>query len=269
MKSLQWLKLFEDFSKDVYLSDIENRCIKSMYIYIRDILLDYKKQALIFYSKTGGDLSISDFTKKHYDVYKGVTLSGEKHSTLVIDFDFVDKQIKKTFGVLEDKFLISLIPKSGDAGIKSKTHPTRIYGLEIGTTKLFNTPELTFKSTLQHEIQHIANLQKEGLEGSDFNSDEYSYLTNKKEVDSHAKQFAYIYSKQFVQDTKIDFNKLRTMDLVQKSKEKLHLYLWFLSPNEFRKKVQISDEIFQKIKEAGELFWKRINYYLNLLKNKI
>ena len=116
------------------------------------------------------------------------------------------------------------MPKSEGAAIKSKTEPLRINGLEIGTTKLFNFPVDAFKSSLQHEVQHIANIEKEGFKSNE--EEGYGYLASSKEVDSHAKQFAYLYKKKYPNETTIDFKKLRDLDMPQRSKVKLTLYLW-------------------------------------------
>jgi hypothetical protein len=53
--------------------------------------------------------------------------------------------------------------------------------------------------------------------------------------------------------------------MVERSKEKLNLYLWFMSPDEFRKiHKEMSDEMYQKIKIAGIEFAQKLKYYLNI-----
>ena len=188
MKHLKSYKIFES-NDDEYLTKEENQCLKSIYIFLRDVLLDFKKQVSIYYQKNPGQLSISDFIKNHYNLPDKVSKSS---GSISVDFDKVNPIIRKTFKSLQNEFIIKFIPKDEGAAIRSKTEPLRITGMDIGTTKLFNYPEESLKSSLQHEIQHIANIEKEGIEKGDFDSD-YIYLTSKKEIDSHAKQFAYLY----------------------------------------------------------------------------
>jgi len=266
MKHLKPYKLFESNStSDEYLTKEENQCLKSIYIFLRDVLLDFKKQVSIYYQKNPGQLSISNFIKNHYNIPDKVSKSSESIS---IDFDKVNPLIRKTFKSLQNDFIINFIPKNEGAAIRSKTGPLRITGMDIGTTKLFNYPEEALKSSLQHEIQHIANVEKEGIEKGDFDSG-YIYLTSKKEIDSHAKQFAYLYKNKYPEDKEIDSKKLMNMDMVERSKQKLNLYLWFSSPEQFRKQNQnknMTDEVYDKIKKAGPEFIKKLKYYFKLFK---
>lgn len=259
MKHLKTYKVFENTE---YLSEDENKSIKLIYKFLRDVLLDFKSQISIYYQKNPGNLSISEFIKKHYKPYQNVKLSSESN-TLLIDFDQVNPIIKKTFKSLQKEFFVRLLVKNEGAAIKSKFDPIRIEGLEIGTTKLFNYPVDALKSSLQHEVQHIANIEKEGFKSGE--DEGYSYLASKKEVDSHAKQFAYLYSKKYPGEAKVDLKKLREIDMVERSKEKLNLYLWFMSPDEFRKRHKdMSDELYQKIKIAGVEFPQKLKYYIGL-----
>ncbi len=265
MKHLKSYKIFE--SNDEYLTKEENQCLKQIYTFLRDILLDFKKQVSIYYQKNPGQLSISDFIKNHYNLPDKVSkLSG----SISIDFDKVNPIIRKTFKSLQNEFIINFIPKDEGAAIRSKTEPLRITGMDIGTTKLFNYSEESLKSSLQHEIQHIANIEKEGIEKGDFDSG-YIYLTSKKEIDSHAKQFAYLYKKKYPEDKEIDVKKLMNMDMVERSKQKLNLYLWFSSPEQFRKQEQnknMTDEVYDGIKKAGPEFIKKLKYYFKLFNQK-
>ena len=259
MKHLKTYKLFENIE---YLSDFENKSLKTIYKSIRDILLDFKSQVSIYFQKNPGNVSISDFIKNNYKKHENVELSKELN-TLLIDFDKIDTTIKKTFKSLQKYFFIRFIVKNEGAALKSKNEPIRIEGLEIGTTKLFNYPVDALKSSLQHEVQHIANIEKEGFKSGE--EEGYLYLASKKEVDSHAKQFAYLYSKKYPKETSMDLKKLRDIDMVERSKEKLNLYLWFMSPDEFRKiHKEMSDEMYQKIKIAGIEFAQKLKYYLNI-----
>ena len=249
-----------------YLSDEENTSIKQLYITIRDILLDFKSQVSLYYKNNPGNISISDFIKNHYKPFTGVKKSNEV-MTLLIDLDSINPTIRKTFKSLQNEFFIRFQVKSEDAAIKSKTDPLRITGLEMGTTKLFNYPVDAFKSSLQHELQHIANIEKEGFKSGEDGG--YDYLASSKEVDSHAKQFAYLYKKAHPKETQMDLKKLREMDMVKKSKDKLNLYLWFMSPDEFRKQhKEMSDETYGKIKWAGQEFPKKLKYYLDIFNRK-
>ena len=260
MKHLKPYKLFES---NEYLTKEENQCLKSIYIFLRDVLLDFKKQVSIYYQKNPGQLSISNFIKNHYNLPDKVSKSSESIS---IDFDKVNPLIRKTFKSLQNEFIINFIPKDEGAAIRSKTEPLRIIGMNIGTTKIFNYSEESLKSSLQHEIQHIANIEKEGIEKGDFDSG-YIYLTSKKEIDSHAKQFAYLYKKKYPEDKEIDGKKLMNMDMVERSKQKLNLYLWFRSPEQFRKQDQnknMTDEVYDKIKKAGPEFGEKLKYYFKL-----
>jgi len=268
MKHLKSYKVFEsnnDTNTAEYLTKEENQCLKQIYIFLRDVLLDFKKQVSIYYQKNPGQLSISNFIKNHYNIPDKVSKSSESIS---IDFDKVNPLIKKTFKSLQNEFIIKFIPKDEGAAIRSKTEPLRITGMDIGTTKLFNYPEEALKSSLQHEIQHIANIEKEGIEKGDFDSG-YIYLTSKKEIDSHAKQFAYLYKKKYPEDIEIDSKKLMNMDMVERSKQKLNLYLWFSSPEQFRKQNQnknMTDEVYDEIKKAGPEFIEKLKYYFKLFK---
>jgi len=270
MKHLKSYKVFEsndDTNTAEYLTKEENQCLKQIYIFLRDVLLDFKKQVSIYYQKNPGQLSISNFIKNHYNLPDKISKSSESIS---IDFDKVNPLIRKTFKSLQNDFIINFIPKDEGAAIKSKTEPLRITGMNIGTTKLFNYPEESFKSSLQHEIQHIANIEKEGIEKGDFDSG-YIYLTSKKEIDSHAKQFAYLYKKKYPEDKEINGKKLMDMDMVERSKNKLNLYLWFRSPEQFRKQEQnknMTDEVYGEIKKAGQQFGEKLKYYFNLFNKK-
>ena len=261
--NMKHLKPYKIFESDEYLTKEENQCLKSIYIFLRDVLLDFKKQVSIYYQKNPGQLSISDFIKNHYNLPDKVSkLSG----SISVDFDKVNPVIRKTFKSLQNEFIINFIPKDEGAAIRSKTEPLRITGMNIGTTKLFNYSEEALKSSLQHEIQHIANIEKEGIEKGDFDSG-YIYLTSKKEIDSHAKQFAYLYKKKYPEDKEIDSKKLMNMDMIERSKKKLNLYLWFNSPEQFRKQEQnknMTDEVYDEIKKAGPEFIKKLKYYFKL-----
>ena len=269
MKHLKTYQLFEsnNSTSDEYLTKEENQCLKQIYIFLRDVLLDFKKQVSIYYQNNPGQLSISNFIKNYYNLPDKVSKSSDSIS---VDFDKVDPLIRKNFKHLQSDFIISFIPKDDGAEIRSKIDPLRITGMNIGTTKLFNSPEESLKSSLQHEIQHIANIEKEGIEKGDFDSG-YIYLTSKKEIDSHAKQFAYLYKKKYPEDKEIDGKKLMSMDMVEKSKQKLNLYLWFRSPEQFRKQEQnknMTDEVYDKIKKAGPEFVEKLKYYFNLFNKK-
>lgn len=269
---MKHLRRYESFQENAagYLSDDEDKCLKQIYISLRDILIDFKKQASIYCQKNPGQLSISDFIKNSYRFHKNAKRTGEA-SSIAVDFDEIDPLIKKTFKSLQKEFSIKLVPKSEDAAIKSLTQPTRIKGMEIGTTKLFNYSEESFKSSLQHEIQHIANIEKEGVEKGDFDESAYVYLASKKETDSHAKQFAYLYRKSYPKDASIDLKKLREMDMAEKSRGKLNLYLWFMSPERFKSlkgNENMSDEIYEDIKRSGREFAERLKYYLGLFGRK-
>lgn len=268
---MKHLRRYESFEEDAagYLSRDEDKCLKLMYISLRDILIDFKKQASIYYQKNPGQLSIGDFIKNSYRFHKNAKRTGEA-GAIAVDFDEIDPLIKKTFKSLQKEFSIRLVPKSEDAAIKSLTHPTRIKGMEIGTTKLFNYSEESFKSSLQHEIQHIANIEKEGVEKGDFESG-YAYLASKKETDSHAKQFAYLYRKSYPKDESIDLKKLREMDIAEKSRGKLNLYLWFMSPERFKSlkgNENMPDDIYEDIKRSGREFAERLKYYFGLFGRK-
>lgn len=250
-----------------YLNKEENQSLKLIYITIRDILLDLKKQISIYYQQNQGNISISNFLKTNYKAPQNIKVSNQDN-TLILNFDQINPIIKKTFPALQKEFFITLKIKDEGAAIKSQTQPLRINGLEIGTTKLFNYPEQALKSSLQHEIQHIANLHKEGITNDDYSDDSIVYLASAKEVDSHAKQFAYLYAKNYPQDKTIDVKKLQTIDMVKRSKDKLNLYLWFLSPDQFRKQNNLSDEVYNKVKLAGQEFAKKMKYYLTVFTNK-
>ena len=272
MKYLKTYKIFEsnNSTSDEYLTKEENQCLKQIYTFLRDVLLDFKKQVSIYHQKNPGQLSISDFIKNHYNLPDKISkLSG----SISVDFDKVNPIIRKTFKSLQNEFIINFIPKDEDAAIKFKTEPLRITGMNIGTTKLFNYSEEALKSSLQHETQHIANIEKEGVEKGDSDSG-YIYLTSKKEIDSHAKQFAYLYKKKYPEDKEIDSKKLMNMasaesDMVERSKQKLNLYLWFSSPEQFRKQEQnknMTDEVYDGIKKAGPEFIEKLKYYFKLFK---
>lgn len=268
MKYIQQYQLFESNStSDEYLTKEENQCLKQIYTFLRDVLLDFKKQVSIYHQKNPGQLSISDFIKNHYNLPDKISkLSG----SISVDFDKVDPLIRKTFKSLQNEFIINFIPKDESASIRSKPDPLRITGMHIGTTKLFNYSEEALKSSLQHEIQHIANIEKEGIEKGDFDSG-YIYLTSKKEIDSHAKQFAYLYKKKYPEDKEIDSKKLMNMDMVERSKNKLNLYLWFSSPEQFRKQEQnknMTDEVYDGIKKAGPKFIEKLKYYFKIFSKK-
>jgi len=269
MKHLKSYKLFEDvIDTNEYLTKEENNCLKKIYIFLRDVLLDFKKQVSIYYQKNERQLSISDFLKNNYKLPEKVSKSEE--NSILINFDKVDTTIRKTFKSLQEDFKIFFIPKSEGAAIKSKIDPLRITGMEIGTTKLFNYPEEAFKSSLQHEIQHIANLEKEGVEKGDFDSG-YTYLTSKKEIDSHAKQFAYLYKKKHPEDKQIDMIKLQQLDIVKRSKDKLNLFIWFMAPEQFRKieaNKNMTDDTYNQIADAGKKFKEKLKYYFNLFNQK-
>ena len=273
MKYLKEYKTFESNStSDEYLTKEENQCLKQIYIFLRDVLLDFKKQVSIYYQKNPGQLSISNFIKNHYNLHDKVSKSSDSIS---VDFDKVNPLIRKTFKSLQNEFIINFIPKDEGASIRSKTDPLRITGMNIGTTKIFNSPEEALKSSLQHEIQHIANIEKEGIEKGDVDSG-YIYLTSKKEIDSHAKQFAYLYKKKYPEDKEIDSKKLMNMasaesDMVERSKQKLNLYLWFSSPEQFRKQEQnknMTDEVYDGIKKAGPKFIEKLKYYFKIFSKK-
>ena len=169
MKYLKTYKIFEsnNSTSDEYLTKEENQCLKQIYTFLRDVLLDFKKQVSIYHQKNPGQLSISDFIKNHYNLPDKISkLSG----SISVDFDKVNPIIRKTFKSLQNEFIINFIPKDEDAAIKFKTEPLRITGMNIGTTKLFNYSEEALKSSLQHEIQHIANIEIEGIEKGDFDS---------------------------------------------------------------------------------------------------
>lgn len=270
MRYLRKYKLFKENTKNSeYLTEDENKCLKLIYISLRDILIDLKKQVSFYFQKNPGQLSISDFIKNHYKTYKNVKKTNSSNS-LSIDFDEINPLIKKVFKPLQKDFVINLIPKSEGAAIKSLTEPTRITGMEIGTTKLFNYPEESFKSSLQHEVQHIANIEKEGKEKGDFDSG-YVYLASKKETDSHAKQFAYLYKKNYPKDMSIDPKKLREMNMVERSKEKLNLYLWFMNPEQFKNvkgNENMKEDVYEQIKKSGQEFREKLKYYFNLFNKK-
>ena len=269
MKHLKSYKIFESNDNE-YLTKEENQCLKQIYIFLRDTLLDFKKQVSIYYQKNPGQFSISNFIKNHYNLSDKVSKSS---GSISVDFDKVNPIIRKTFKSLQNEFIINFIPKDEGAAIRSKTEPLRITGMDIGTTKLFNYPEESLKSSLQHEIQHIANIEKEGIEKGDYDKG-YIYLTSKKEIDSHAKQFAYLYKKKYPEDKEIDSKKLMNMasaesDMVERSKQKLNLYLWFSSPEQFRKQEQnknMTDEVYDGIKKAGPEFIEKLKYYFKLFK---
>ena len=93
MKHLKPYKLFESNStSDEYLTKEENQCLKSIYIFLRDVLLDFKKQVSIYYQKNPGQLSISNFIKNHYNLPDKISKSSESIS---VDFDKVNPLIKK------------------------------------------------------------------------------------------------------------------------------------------------------------------------------
>ena len=249
-----------------YLSKDENSSIKSMYKFIRDVLLDMKRQISLHYQKNPGKLSISEFVRRDYRPVDKVSVS-TLPCTLVVDLDKVDPLIKKTFKSLQRDFYIRLEPQSDDAGIKSKIQPLRIEGMVVGTTKLLNFPEDALKSSLQHELQHIANLEKEEAQPG-YENGGYDYLASRREVDSHAKQFAYLYHKRYPGES-LDIKKLRDLDMAHKSKDKLNLFLWFMAPDQFRGLHQgMSDETYRKIKRAGIDFPQKVKYYVGLFNKK-
>lgn len=270
MKHLKSYELFENaIDANDYLTKEENDCLKKIYIFLRDVLLDFKRQASIHYQKNEGQLSISDFIKNHYKFPEKASKS--EGNSISINFDKVDSSIRKTFKSLQEDFKIFFMPKSEGAAIKSKIDPLRITGMEIGTTKLFNYPEEALKSSLQHEIQHIANIEKEGVEKGDFDSGGYTYLTSKKEIDSHAKQFAYLYKKKHPADNQIDMKKLQQLDIVKRSKDKLNLFIWFMAPEHFRKieaNKNMTDDEYNQIADAGKKFKEKLKYYFNLFNQK-
>lgn len=260
-----------------YLTKEENLSLKLIYKVIRDVVLDFKNQIIDFHKKNPNKpISVKDFIKNTYKLHKNVKMKS-LHGQLFVDFDDINPIIKKTFSGLEreDTFYIEFEAESVDAAIYSKNNPLRIVGIQIGTDKLFKNTEESLKSSLQHEVQHIANLHKEGSMGADYmkqgnHAYNYNYLTTIHELDSHSKQFAYVYWKKFPNDTTVDIKKLLNIDFVQKSKNKLHLYVWFMSPDKFREVVDknLDDVTYEKIKKTGQLFPIKLNYYLNLFKQK-
>ena len=255
-----------------YLTKEENLSLKLIYKVIRDVVLDFKNQIIDFgRSNPNEQISISDFIKNTYKPHKN--LNEVSDGELIIDFDNVNPIIKKTFQGLKltDKFYIRFDVASSNASIESKNQPLRITGIVIGTDKLFKNTEESLKSSLQHEIQHIANLHKEGNTDPDYEKKgTYNYLTTIHELDSHSKQFAYIYWKKFHNDTTVDIKKLLNIDFIKKSKDKLNLYVWFMYPDKLRDHDKnIDDVTYNKIKETGKQFPIRLNYYLNLFKQKI
>ena len=100
MKYLKTYQLFESNSStsDEYLTKEENQCLKEIYIFLRDVLLDFKKQVSIYYQNNPGQLSISNFIKNHYNLPDKVSKSSELIS---IDFDKVNPLIRKTFKSLQ------------------------------------------------------------------------------------------------------------------------------------------------------------------------
>lgn len=258
-----------------YLTKEENLSLKLIYKVIRDIVLDFKNQIIDFHKKNPNKpISINDFIKNTYKLHKNVKMKSS-WSSLFIDFDDINPIIKKTFSGLEREklFYIEFETESADAAILSKNDPLRIEGLQIGTDKLFKNKEESLKSSLQHEIQHIANIHKEGRSNYGIQGNHryyYNYLTTIHELDSHSKQFAYIYWKKFPNDTTVDIKKLLNIDFIKKSKDKLYLYVWFMSPDKFREVMDknLDDITYEKIKKAGQQFPVRLNYYLNLFKQK-
>ena len=250
-----------------YLSQQENQALKLIYKFLRDVLLDLKLQISRHHQKAQGKLSVSSFLQEDYKPHRGIRVSSEPNK-LLTDFDSLSPSIRQAFPALQKEFYIALRIRDEGAAIKSKTEPLRILGLEIGTTKLLNYPEPALKSSLQHEVQHIANLQKEGVEQGDFSDNPYIYLASAKEIDSHAKQFAYLYAKAYPQEQTIDTKKLQAIDMVPRSKEKLNLYLWFMSPEQFRQQRPISDEVYRQIKAAGLAFAQKMRDYLALFRDQ-
>ena len=54
MKHLKSYKVFEsngDTNTAEYLTKEENQCLKQIYIFLRDVLLDFKKQVSIYHQK--------------------------------------------------------------------------------------------------------------------------------------------------------------------------------------------------------------------------
>ena len=77
------------------------------------------------------------------------------------------------------------------------------------------------------------------------------------------------FKNKYPEDKEIDSKKLMNMDMVERSKQKLNLYLWFSSPEQFRKQNQnknMTDEVYDKIKKAGPEFIKKLKYYFKLFK---
>jgi len=254
-----------------YLTKEENLSLKLIYKVIRDVVLDFKNQIIDFHKKNPNKpIRFYDFIKNTYKPHKNLNkVSGVE---LIIDFDSVNPIIKKTFQGLKlaDKFHIRFDVNSSDASISWKNQPLRITEIEIGTDKLFKNTEESLKSSLQHEIQHIANVHKDGSTDLDYaKKGIYNYLTTIHELDSHSKQFAYIYWKKFPNDTTVDIKKLLNIDFIWKSKDKLNLYVWFMSPDKLRDHDKnIDDVTYDKIKKTGQQFPVRLNYYLNLFKQK-
>ena len=189
------------------LTDEQNCGLKSIYIFVRDILWDIRSELLA----EGITQELLFLDPKHLVAQfwaKYVPPTGTRKGLWFISIIWPQEYLKK-FPNLDSELKIVIKPRGTTFALERSGD--KIDTLLVPMKSLLGDSD-TIKSLLQHEIQHIINwgvdVEEDG-EGSKQFMTWFKYLSNGGELNAHAKQFAYLYYKQFPNDIKLDGKKFR------------------------------------------------------------
>ena len=193
------------------LTDEQNRGLKAIYIFIRDILWDFRSKALAA-GITQNDLvdynSLAPKVNPFWSQY--VPPKGTRKNAWAVDVVW-PKEYLKIFPDLDPEFRIKIKPLGDTIGLGKGLIGQKVGSLTVSMKSLLDDPD-TIKSQLQHEVQHIvtygADVEEEGDESKQF-MNWFEYFRNDGEMNAYAKQFAYLYYKKFPNDKELDGKKFR------------------------------------------------------------
>jgi len=209
-KFKEWLeiKINED------LTDEQNKAIKNLYVIIRDILFDFRQQIIEKgYTKFDDTKDFIKFYSNLKKIYKpSNNVKGFKPSGSGLWVN-IPKSILEILPKLGEPFYLSFPMEENELGglvingwgeLKGKNDEMR-----INLRYLINDFN-GYKIVLQHELQHLID---EGT-APDETIDNIllgtiKYQCHIGEISANAKQYAYIYSKYYPNDSTLDFVKFK------------------------------------------------------------
>lgn len=252
----------------------KNAALKSLYIMLRDCLVDItdeaKKEKI---NSKNCDSKFPKFLENYVPKNPYITVKNKETLNLQLP-----KSAKDCFPDLEDNFFLKIVSKDkpilksgkgaiAKAGLAREDKDYSIKGMYLRIDFLiedFNE----IKAHIQHELQHI-NLRGEvdGLkDGYDKFHGYIEYLGDPSEIQAYAKEYAYRYHKKYPRDTELNFEKLKKL-FSDKKYESFNNYVLFGEEADvIRSKHDVSNADIKRMKKIHrdyiDTLKKSLNYFL-------